>query len=173
MDAEDSSEARPGALVFALLFVAFSGFLLSQLPGQAKFSAKGNLVAEPAFWPAVGVIGMTAFGALHLLGTFRRKRPVGSLAETGIWMRSIEYLTWFMVYVFAVPVIGYLPATLIFTVLLALRAGYRNHWMLGAAAFAGLGIVLVFKTFLSVKIPGGAVYDLLPSSLRSFLIVNF
>ena len=45
--------------------------------------------------------------------------------------------------------------------------------MLGAAAFTGLGIVLVFKAALSVKIPGGAIYEYLPDTLRNFLIVNF
>ena len=78
-----------------------------------------------------------------------------------------------MVYVFAVPQIGYLLATVIFVTLMALRVGYRGPRMLGIAAATGLGIVLIFKTALSVKIPGGAVYEHLPDALRNFMIVNF
>lgn len=78
-----------------------------------------------------------------------------------------------MVYVAVVPVLGYLFSTLLFTVLLAWRQGYRVARQLGAAALLGLVIVLVFKTGLSVKIPGGAVYEHLPDALRNLMIVNF
>ena len=147
--------------------------MLSQLASEAKFSAKGSLVAQPAFWPAIGVIGMTVFAALHLASNYRRGRLGADLEEAGVWLRSFEYLIWFMIYVFAVPVIGYLPATLTFAVALAFRAGYRNRWMAGAALLTGLGIVLVFKTLLAVKIPGGALYEHFPGALRNFMIVNF
>lgn len=176
MSMGDEESTRPGGLIFALMFLAAALLLLSQLGSQTKFSPKGNLVAEPAFWPAVGVFGMALFGAAHCIGEFRRRsrnRGLRETRETGVWLRSLEYLIWFMVYVFAVPVIGYLPATLIFMSALALRAGYRQKWMLGAAVLTGLGIVLVFKTMLSVKIPGGALYDYLPGALRSFAMINF
>ncbi|MDH3661034.1 MAG: tripartite tricarboxylate transporter TctB family protein [Alphaproteobacteria bacterium] len=174
MERDDEPETgRPGALLFALLFLALSLSLLSQLGNEAKFSAKGNWVAQPAFWPAIGVIGMSVFGALHLLTQHRREGFAGSLGEAAVWLLSLEYFAWFMAYVFVVPVIGYLPATLIFTTALALRAGYRDGWMLGAAALTGLGVVLVFKTLLSVKIPGGALYEYFPAAMRSFLMTNF
>ena len=56
---------------------------------------------------------------------------------------------------------------------LAFRAGYRGPRMLCAAALTGLSIVLIFKTTLSVKIPGGAIYEYLPDIFRNFMIVNF
>lgn len=173
MSIKEGESGRPGGLIFALIFLAAALFLLSQLGSETKFSPKGKLFAEPAFWPAVGVIGMSLFGTLHAFGEFRRRSHSLGLRETGIWLRSLEYLVWFMAYVFAAPLIGYLPATLIFTTALALRAGYRQTWMLGAAALMGFAVVLVFKTFLSVKIPGGALYEHLPDALRSFAMINF
>lgn len=182
MSIGDGEIARPGGLIFALMFLAVSIFLLTQLDAETKFSTKGNLFAEPAFWPAIGVIGMALFGALHAFGEFQRRsrnrslretRETSETRETGMWLRSLEYLIWFMGYVFAVPVIGYLPATLIFAVALACRAGYRSKRVLGAAALMGLGVVLVFKTMLSVKIPAGALYTYLPDALRSFAMINF
>ena len=41
------------------------------------------------------------------------------------------------------------------------------------AAVMGFGIVLLFKTGLSAKIPGAAVYEYLPGALRNFMIANF
>lgn len=58
-------------------------------------------------------------------------------------------------------------------VILCLRAGYRGAGPIIAAALVGLLIVLIFKTGLSVSIPGGAVYEYLPTDLRKFMLVNF
>ena len=174
MDRKAKTGPPPGALPFAALFACLALFLLSQLGAEAKFSAKGPLVAQPAFWPAIGVIGMVLFGGFHLLTTYRHHRRADGrtrdLPEVGVWLRSLEYFGWFMAYVFAVPVIGYLLATLLFTVALSFRVGYQHPGYLGLAALTGLGIVLIFKSLLAVKIPGGAIYDYLPDALRSMAI---
>lgn len=205
--------------MFALLFVILAVFLVSQLGEQAKFSSKGKLFAQPAFWPGVGVIGMAVFGCLHLLATLlttRRERGQRSLQkqsaeqhdakqnqavsghhshvaegdqtngdinrpglisgefkEAAGWLLALEYLAWFMAYVYITPIVGYLAATLVFLVLLTLRVGYRDRRMMIAAVVVAFVIVLVFKSFLGVKIPGGAVYEYLPDALRSFMIINF
>lgn len=115
---------------------------------------------------------MTGFGLLYLASHWRQILT-GTAEETLLWLRAVEYVLWFMAYVWIVPVIGYLPATLLFTVTLSIRQGYRSQKQIINAAAVGLGIVLVFKTGLSVKIPGGALYEFLPASLRNFMIVNF
>ena len=167
---EDSQPA--GGLLFASLYLLLAIFLLTQLGSETKFSSKGSLFKQPAFWPAVGVIGMTLFGLLHCLGEWVKHKG-GNWKEGFYWLRALEYFTWFMVYVAAVPIVGYLLATLLFTVLLALRAGYRKTKTLLLAATAGFVIVVVFKTMLAVKIPGGAIYNYLPDLIRNFMIVNF
>ena len=96
MSAEGDKSERPGGLVFAVIFVAVALVLLSQLGAETKFSSKGKLFAQPAFWPAVGVIGMTVFGGVHLLGQFRQRIGSVDLMEAGTWLRSVEYLVWFM-----------------------------------------------------------------------------
>jgi len=72
-----------------------------------------------------------------------------------------------------VPIIGYLLATLIFMPLLVFRAGYREKRLLLLSMIIGLTIVVVFKSFLSVKIPGGMIYEYLPDAMRSFMLINF
>ena len=165
-------KTKSGEILFIAVFFIFSAFLLSQLGEQAKFNPKGKFFAQPAVWPGVGVFGMTLFGGLHLLTRYKH-RIAGTFGEVITWLRALEFVGWFMVYVYAVPVIGYLPCTIVFTVTLALRMGYRKTSTLLWAAFAGLIIVIVFKTLLQVKIPGAAAYEFLPDALRNFMIVYF
>ena len=169
---QDRSGRPPGALIFISLFAAFSVFLLTQMGSETRYIETARLAQQPRFWPAVGVFAMMGFGLAHLALSWRHQAGWVA-AEVLNWFRAIEYLAWFMAYVAVVPVLGYLASTIIFTVLLALRQGYRGARNLCAAALLGLAIVLAFKTGLAVKIPGGAVYEYLPSGLRSFMIINF
>ena len=161
-----------GARLFALAFLALSLLCLSQIGSQTKFSASGALVAQPRFWPAVGLGGMALFGALHLAGLWhRRGLPFGAVCADAL--RVGEFALWFMIYVWVTPLAGYLPSTVAFMTCLGLRLGYRDRRMLGIAALTGGVIVLLFKTILSVKIPGGALYEALPSGLRAMMIAYF
>jgi hypothetical protein len=168
---------RPGDLVFAVLFLALSLFLVSQLGSQTHWEksvweANKSVFARPAFWPTVALIGMTAMALLHWIGSVSSPRIDGRWQEVGLWLRSLEYAAWFMVYVWVVPYAGYLASTLVMCVLLALRLGY-NARMAAWSAVGGLATVLLFKTFLSVKVPGGAIYEYLPNGLRAFMITYF
>ena len=113
---------------------------------------------------------MTGFAAFHLLSSFLSTRLDGRWTEVWAWVRSVEYAGWFMAYVYLVPVLGYLPMTMGFAVLLGLRAGYRSAKVLRTLAALGVVIVIVFKGFLEVKIPGAAVYEYLPTAMRSFFL---
>ena len=80
-------------------------------------------------------------------------------------------MLYFLIYVVAVPVIGYLPATLLFTFFLTLRAGFHSGKALALSAAFALVTVVVFRGLLHVKIPSGLIYEHLPSSLRSFAML--
>jgi hypothetical protein len=162
-----------GNFLFALLFFVGVCLLLSQLPWQIHWVAKTKLAAQPGFWPIISLVGMVIMGGGHLATRWRRTDFMREWVEVGMWLRSVEFVIWFMVYVSLVPIIGYLAATLLFAPLLAWRVGYRRPRTLFAAMAMGLTVVLFFKTFLSVKIPGGAVYEYLPNAIRSFMIINF
>lgn len=163
---------RPGDLVFAVAFLGFSLFLALNLGGQAKWG-NGKLFAQPAFWPHLAVWMMVGFGGLHLIGSLVSPKLDGRWTEVAFWVRSLEFAGWFLAYVLLVPRLGYLPSTLLFMTVLTFRLGYRRPVMLVGAAGVGLSIVLVFKTFLQVKVPGGQIYELLPDALRSFMLTNF
>ena len=139
---------RPGDLVFAFVVLVFSLFLLSQLFDQTGYKSSGKLVAQPRFWPAVSLIGMTLFAALHLLGSAMSERIEGRWKEVLLWISSLEYAAWFIGYAALVPIAGYLPTTVIFAVLLTFRVGFRSRTVLLSAAGSAIVIVVLFKSFI-------------------------
>ncbi len=164
---------RPGDIVFAWFALIVSLFLLSQLFEQTAFKAGGKLPAQPRFWPAVSLTGMSFFAALHLLGSALSERLDGRWREVGLWIASLEYAAWFIAYAAAVPYAGYLPATIIFALLLVLRVGYRSRMLLLSTLLSAVIIVLLFKTLLQVKLPAGQIYEVLPDGLRQLMLNYF
>ncbi len=164
---------RPGDIVFAWFALAVAVFLLSQITQQVQFKQGGKFGSQPQLWPMVSLGLMTVFAAFHVLGSAVSERIAGRWQEVGKWLASIEYAVWFVIYAALVPKIGYLPATLAFAALLALRAGYRSKVVLGAIALVGLATVVLFKTLLQVKLPAGQIYEYLPDGLRLFMIAYF
>lgn len=160
-------------IVFAVISFCVAGFLATQWSTQTAWVEGQVWGRQPGLWPLIAIVGMLVFGVGELIACLVRNARDGGgdvLDELGLWVKAAEYAAWFMAYVLITPILGYLPATLVFTTALAFRLGYRRQ-ILWLAPLTGLGVVLVFKTFLSVRIPGGAVYDYLPDALRNFMIV--
>lgn len=162
---------RRGQLIFALAFVALSLLLLAQIGNQTIWAAKTRFFAQPRFWPVVGLGGMVVMGGLHLYRLPWRRFTVQDRVELRRWLAVLEYALWFMAYVVLAPVIGYLPATLVFVPALSWRMGYRSRLMMMISVVFAVVVVVLFKTVLSVRIPGGLIYDYLPGALRSFFIL--
>ncbi len=163
-------QRRSGDLVFSLLFFALCLFLAYNLPDQTTWSKGTKLPAQPAFWPYVSVGIMTFFSLLHLLTGLLSPAIKGRWLEVTFWLRSLEYAVWFMVYVFIVPILGYLLSTILFTSTLSLRLGFRSVNNLMLAVVFGIVVVVLFKSFLQVKVPGGQIYEYLPTAIRSFML---
>ena len=161
---------RPGDAVFACLFLTLSAFLLSQIQTEAPWLPGVRTFEQPAFWSLVSLGLMCLFAVLHLTASLLSARIPGRWEEVSQWVFSLEYVIWFMIYVFAVPRLGYLPTTIAFAALLGLRTGYRSFRAIGSLVLLAAVIVVVFKAFLQVKIPGGAIYHHLPNGIRSFML---
>lgn len=158
----------PGDLVFAVAFLIFSGFLASRLGDQVTWTSGTRFTMQPAFWPTVSVIAMTVFAALHWIGSICSPRIPGRWEEVWFWFRALEYGTWFIAYVLLVPKLGYLVASVLFTVVLLLRVGYRGWVPLSAGVALATVTVVLFRAVLQVKVPSGALYEYLPGAIRSF-----
>lgn len=164
---------RPGDVVFAWIALLAALLLLSQIVAQTAWRPGGKLFAQPRFWPAVSLGGMAVFAALHLASALMSERIGGRWREVLLWLSALEFAGWFILYALIVPLAGYLPSTLVFALLLALRMGYRRPATLGLAVFSGLVIVVLFKSLLQVKLPAGQVYDALPDGLRQIMLTYF
>lgn len=164
---------RRGQLIFALAFLALTLLMLSMITSETRWVDKTRLFAQPRFWPAVALIGMAVMGGLHLYRLPWRKITRYDIWETRKWLMVVEYALWFMAYVMLVPILGYLPVTLVFVPALSWRMGYRGAKMMSLSLLFAFSVVILFKSLLAVKIPGGAIYDYLPGALRTFFIVNF
>ncbi|MGJ8547676.1 MAG: tripartite tricarboxylate transporter TctB family protein [Sulfitobacter sp.] len=164
---------RPGDLVFSIVFLIFSLLLALSLGSQNVWTSNDRLFSQPAFWSYLSVYTMLGFSILHLISGLLSPALDGRWSEVGFWLRSGEFAIWFMVYVVVVPMLGYLPATLLFSVVLVFRLGYRSKAALWSAAGFSVVVVVLFKTFLQVKVPGGAIYDYLPTAARSFMLTYF
>jgi|TARA_B100001964_G_scaffold233031_1_gene289704 hypothetical protein len=171
-------EEQPGEAIFALAVCVAAAVLVLQIDDQTKWLEGSSLLVQPRFWPSLCLAGFSIFALCHLLSSVARQARSGKYgffpwAELSNWAQPLEYALYFMGYVFLVPQLGYLPTTLLVLPALTLRSGYRKGRVLLAAAAVGLCTVLVFKSFLQVRIPGGYFYELLPDGLRNFLILYF
>jgi len=164
---------RPGDIVFAWAMLIFSLFLLFHLFEQTAWKPRGKLFAQPRFWPGVSLVLMAAFAAFHLLGSMFSERIEGRWREVFLWGSSLEYAVWFIGYAAVVPYAGYLPSTVIFAIALTLRAGYSSRAALVSAVLGAVVIVLLFKTFLQVKLPSGRIYEALPDGVRQIMLTYF
>jgi len=162
---------RRGQLPFAVGLLAASVLLAALLWDQTVWKDGKDWFSQARFWPAVGVFGMAGFSALHLWHLPRKRFARPDWIEGRNWLIVFEFVGWFLAYVWLVPLLGYLPVTLVFALLLTRRMGYRSPRMMGTALVFGLAVVLLFKAFLQVKIPGAALYEFLPGALRNFFIL--
>ena len=162
---------RPGDIVFATFFFALSIFLISQIGTQTEAVPRAKWFAQPSLWPKISLYSMCTFAFFHWLSSTVSPRIAGRWVEVVFWVRSFEYVFYFLIYVLIVPQIGYLPATVIFAVFLALRAGFRGLKPILIAIAFGISVTVIFRGFLAVRIPAGAIYEYLPDSIRTFFLI--
>ena len=104
----------------------------------------------------------------------RQRLPNRTLYELEMWARALEYVIYFFAYTWSVLNFGYLLSTLAFGVLLPLRLGYRSWWWVGVSLLTAFAIVLVFKTFLEIKITNNIwLYNQLPEAWGAFMKTYF
>ena len=161
---------RPGDVVFAVSLFAFALFLLSQIGTETTAVKRTKWFAQPSLWPTIAIWGMVIFSGLHLLSSVISTRIPGRWKEVSFWLMSLEYVAYFLIYVVAVPWLGYLPSTMLFAVFLAVRTGFHAPGTLGIALGFGAVVAVLFRALLQVNIPAGRVYEFLPDGLRVFAL---
>lgn len=164
---------KPGELLFCAAFVIFAAGLLSMMGWQTSWLDGRGLAAQPRLWPSISLGGMVLFGGTLWLRTRQMVRTPGRWREAGVWALSLEFVGWYVLYVLAIPILGYLLSTILFCTLLTMRLGYRSRLAILSALGFALFVVLTFKAAFNVRIPGGAIYEFAPDGLRYILIRYF
>ncbi|MEX0276834.1 MAG: tripartite tricarboxylate transporter TctB family protein [Ruegeria sp.] len=161
-----------GQVVFVIAGLVLSLLLLSQIGTQTEWSERArNIGSQPRLWPAISLAVMVAGFAIHYW-LMRRRRPNAlDWVETRRWSEPLEYLVWFLIYVAAVPRLGFMPMSILFACTLTYRLGYRHKAALAIAAGFAIAMVVLFKGLLGVNIPGAQIYEFLPDSVRTFFLV--
>jgi len=171
-------EYQAGNLAFAVLMLLIVLVLVISIPFETKWFDGVSLVKQPRLWPTFCLVGMALFGVPYCIQIWRNYKfqlgqVQGELNELSSWSRPLEFVFYFVLYVWSVPLVGYLLSTLLFFSLLTIRAGYRTLLMFWVSLATGFGIVIVFKSLLQVKIASGAIYDYLPDGWATFFMIYF
>jgi hypothetical protein len=178
-DPDEPQANRLESLALALIFAAASVVLLALIGVATKHGqASGGWWTRPAFFPGV------ALALLVLTNIITVWRDVAGLwahpptaAERGEaraqilgWLRPLEFLAYYALYIYAIRHLGYFPATLVFVLFMLWRVGLTTPgWML-----AGVGLSLfmigVFRAGLGVWMPAPEFYDIFPGGIRLTLL---
>ena len=170
-------DRHPGDTVFAFASVCVGLLMLFQIEEQTKWVNNAALLMQPRFWPGMCLVGFLFFATGYLIISFRQHlKTDGDVLVPGKellhWCHPIEYAIYFTIYVALVPQLGYLPATLLVFPALTFRVGYRNFKYMLLSLAVGIATVVVFKTLLQVRIPGGQLYEIFPEQIRNFMILH-
>lgn len=179
---EDESGNRLEGLALAAIFLAVSAGLLLFLGEATRAGSRtADWWTRPALAPGVAlavlvVCNLLVLGRLAL--DLRRvpltaaERAEGRAAILG-WLRPVEFLVYFVAYLYAIQHLGYVPATLVFVLGLLIRVGLRSPlWLLAGLAVV-VALTLIFRVGLGVWMPAPDLYDLAPEGLRLILIRYF
>ena len=178
IDSSDKTRSTAAINFFCSAFIVVVTLVLaSQLDNQTRWIKRVDLVMQPGFFPAVGLLVMGVPALVLSVVSFRDMRSGINLASPRIivagFHRCCEFAVWFLVYVYIIRWVGYLMATLLFMPALSLRVGFRGVRWMTTAVLIGLVIVLLFRTGLQVRLPEGYIYGYLPPEFRNFMIRNF
>lgn len=152
----------PGELVFAVVLVCFSGFMLWQAYGISGFES----ITSAGFFPMLTTGVMVVTGLLIVRST-ARSEPVAreggeSLAQQFRRRLAPNVLVGFTVaivlYMLALQPVGFLVASYVFLVASMRLLGSRR-WLLNLviAAVALAAVYVIFQTVFSVVLPSGSL----------------
>jgi hypothetical protein len=179
MSDDVDGQNRLESLLINLIFAAVSVALLAAIGVATRTGqATAGWWTRPALMPGVALAVLAAANLGTLVRAWRDLRAVPpdeaewAQARTRVaaWLRPLEFLAYFAVYLYAIAPLGYFLATLLFVMGLQLRVGLTSsRWILFGLALVAT-LILVFRIGLGVWMPAAAIYDYAPEGIRTYLI---
>jgi len=161
-----------------------SGYISHQLGFselEGRVSRFGRILKQSWVAPMLCLLVLVPAALWNLRASVKvhrwRKRfmlPTDAKFELGKYVAALEFAVYFIIYTLAVPILGYLAATLILGTFLTWRLGYRTPVWILRGLVCSFVIVLIFRTFLQIKTPVSIwLYDQLPTAMRAFMLTYF
>tara|TARA_B100001996_G_scaffold282816_1_gene223135 strand:- start:207 stop:893 length:687 start_codon:yes stop_codon:yes gene_type:complete len=177
-----------GDLTLSIIFLLFVVFLLIYFNSESGWSARdlnqkrvGKILKQQWVGPLMCMVILLPATILNTLEAFKAYKkskrlllPNKIMYEMTQWIRSLEFILYFLVYTFSITVLGYLISTLIFAVFLTYRLGYRTKKWIFISLFSSFIVVLIFRTILQIKTPVNIwLYKFFPENLEVFMKIYF
>ena len=160
-----------GQWLFSLCAFALVLFLFASIPFQTSFFDNVPWYKQPRIWPGIAIVGMLIAGIGHFFTLRKFSEPPETLPfskDLQLTAKALEISLWFILYIFAVGALGYLPSSIAFALFMCWRMEYKSWRFYLYALLLAIAIVAIFKGILQVRIPGGDLYDFLPTDLQRF-----
>ena len=177
-----------GDLTLSIIFLFFVGFLLVHFNSESGWNGRdldqkrvGKILKQQWVGPLMCMailIPATFFNILEAFKAYKKSKrlliPNKTLYEMIQWIRSLEFILYFLVYTFSISILGYLISTLVFAVFLTYRLGYRTKKWVLISLFSSFIVVLIFRTILQIKTPINIwLYQYFPENIEVFMKIYF
>ena len=151
----EPDKRRPGELVFALVMLLASLFLLNSAYGIAGFDA----LSSPGAIPMATTAAMVLSAAVILWNT--AKLPLDrteSLIKDILPLTVVMFALFLVAFGFLLKPLGFLPTSALFLIAAIKILGKRSWgWTVGIAVFSLVVVWLIFRIVFTVLMPAGIV----------------
>lgn len=151
---------KKGNIIASVLSILLGAYIVITCLGYPKAEAYGTGAPGPGMWP--GIIGGLLIAAALWLLISTLRAPADSLGDIVVWGDGPKrvYITMaiLVVYVLAIPEIGFIPLTIILLfIFINWFAKYKWYLSLLISVAVTLLIYVIFKFALSVPIDFGMI----------------
>ena len=179
---------KHGDFPFSLFMLALVLFLLWQFGAESGWNERdlpqkrvGKILKQPWIGPFICMSLLVPAALFNIWSSWRTARrnirllrPDRTGFELRQWLRSFEYIAYFIAYTALMPIFGYLLSTVTFAVYLTWRLGYRSWRWIGIGFVSALTVVIMFRTILQIKTPVNIwLYNQFPQAMETFMKIYF
>ena len=177
-----------GDLTLSLVFLLFVIFLFLNFNTESGWDTRnlpqkrvGKILKQQWVGPLLCMVILIPATFINLYESFkalkksqRLKIPNKIQYEISQWIRSIEFIVYFLIYTFAIEIFGYLISTMIFANFLTFRLGYRTKKWILTSTICSFVVVIIFRSILQIKTPVNIwLYKYFPENIEVFMKIYF
>ena len=177
-----------GDLTLSIIFLVFVSFLLISFNTESGWDGRelsqkrvGKILKQQWVGPLICMVILVPAAIYNLYQSTiqlninkRLRMPSRIKYELFQWLKSLEFIVYFLIYTNIITIFGYLISTVIFAIFLTARLGYRSLKWIFRSAIAAFIIVIIFRSILQIKTPVNIwLYKFLPQNFEVFMKIYF